>query len=142
MRKKGDFKKIGMIVKNDNHNKQSDLRWEKFMLIGAKFGCHQMPERSFFIHGYQFPVCARCTGLVIGHIIALLTWFSIYLSPVCSGIICFPLLIDGLTQYVGWRESNQILRIITGILCGVGSMRLGIILITAIVKLISGGLFR
>jgi len=25
--------------------------------------CHQRPERSFHIHGRQFAVCARCTGL-------------------------------------------------------------------------------
>src|SRR5215510_6838555 len=33
--------------------------------IGALI-CHQRPERSFFIHGLQLPVCARCTGLYIG----------------------------------------------------------------------------
>ena len=30
--------------------------------IGQLSGCHRMPERSFFYKGYQFPVCARCTG--------------------------------------------------------------------------------
>jgi uncharacterized membrane protein len=33
--------------------------------VGA-FICHQRPERSFFIHGQQLPVCARCTGLYLG----------------------------------------------------------------------------
>ena len=28
--------------------------------------CHQRPERSFFLHGVQMPVCARCTGLYAG----------------------------------------------------------------------------
>src|SRR5689334_23996230 len=28
--------------------------------------CHQLPERSFFIAGHQFAVCARCTGLYGG----------------------------------------------------------------------------
>ncbi|MGG7175281.1 DUF2085 domain-containing protein [Clostridium neonatale] len=28
-------------------------------------GCHQLPDRSFFIRSYQFPICARCTGNVV-----------------------------------------------------------------------------
>ena len=32
--------------------------------------CHQRPERSFFVHGQQMPVCARCTGLYLGAAIA------------------------------------------------------------------------
>ncbi|MBS5794738.1 MAG: DUF2085 domain-containing protein [Clostridiales bacterium] len=26
---------------------------------------HQIPERSFFIKGYQMPICARCVGVII-----------------------------------------------------------------------------
>lgn len=32
--------------------------------------CHQRPERSFFLHGVQLPVCARCAGLYSGAAIA------------------------------------------------------------------------
>lgn len=32
--------------------------------------CHQRPERSFFLHGRQLPVCARCTGLYAGAALA------------------------------------------------------------------------
>ncbi len=28
--------------------------------------CHQLPERSFHLHGWQLPVCARCFGLYLG----------------------------------------------------------------------------
>ena len=34
------------------------------------FICHQRPERSFFVHGQQMPVCARCTGLYLGAALA------------------------------------------------------------------------
>lgn len=34
------------------------------------FICHQRPERSFFFHGQQLPVCARCTGLYAGAAVA------------------------------------------------------------------------
>jgi uncharacterized membrane protein len=30
--------------------------------IGARI-CHQLPDRSFFTNGVQWPVCARCAGL-------------------------------------------------------------------------------
>jgi uncharacterized membrane protein len=36
--------------------------------------CHQRPERSFFLDGDQFPVCARCTGLYLSGAIGILGW--------------------------------------------------------------------
>jgi uncharacterized membrane protein len=42
--------------------------------IGAAI-CHQRPERSFFLNGDQFPVCARCTGLYLSGAVALLGWW-------------------------------------------------------------------
>ena len=41
--------------------------------------CHQQPERSFFIAGQQFAVCARCTGLYAGF---------------AGAMLCYPLLIS------------------------------------------------
>ena len=35
------------------------------------FICHQRPERSFFFHGHQLAVCARCTGLYFGAALAV-----------------------------------------------------------------------
>lgn len=44
--------------------------WEKARLIGYAL-CHQLPERSFFIHEHQSPLCARCTGMYLGFLISL-----------------------------------------------------------------------
>jgi len=32
--------------------------------IGSRI-CHQIPARSFHLHGVQWPVCARCLGLYL-----------------------------------------------------------------------------
>ena len=100
--------------------------WIKLMNIGSRLGCHQMPERSFFYKGYQFPVCARCTGLIIGYLLGVLKYFLKVLNWKIAIILCIPLVLDGGSQYLNWRISNQVLRLITGILCGIGIMFLEI----------------
>jgi uncharacterized membrane protein len=45
--------------------------WEKARVIGYAL-CHQLPDRSFFIHEHQSPLCARCTGMYLGFSIGLL----------------------------------------------------------------------
>ena len=44
--------------------------WEKARLVGYAL-CHQLPDRSFFIHEHQSPLCARCTGMYLGFFIGL-----------------------------------------------------------------------
>ena len=87
--------------------------WIKLMNIGSRLGCHQMPERSFFYKGYQFPVCARCTGLIIGYLLGVLIYFLKVLNWKIAIILCIPLVLDGGSQYLNWRISNQVLRLIT-----------------------------
>jgi uncharacterized membrane protein len=41
----------------------------------SKF-CHQIPERSFYLDGHPFAVCARCTGIYFGF---------------AAGVLCYPL---------------------------------------------------
>ena len=87
------------------------------MIIFRKiFHCHQLSDRSFHIKGFQLPLCARCTGiflglLVIGPICCLLLPLNMYLS--LSLIVL--MFIDGYSQFKGWRKSNNILRLITGL---------------------------
>ena len=58
------------LVKFD-FKKRDDI-WIKLMNYGEKLGCHQMPERSFFINGYQCPVCARCSGAMVSEVVAII----------------------------------------------------------------------
>lgn len=37
--------------------------------------CHQLPARSFFLAGRQFPVCARCSGLYAGVVLGVMAWW-------------------------------------------------------------------
>ena len=87
--------------------------------------CHRKPERSFFYKGRQFPVCARCTGFYITGIasIILINFYPVpySLTTLLIGIILLiPCAIDGFTQLFEMRESNNMLRFITGLLGGVG----------------------
>ena len=88
--------------------------------MGRLSGCHQMPERSFFIKGKQFPVCARCTGVFIGYVFGIVFSLFFYL-PVCINILfCLIMFADWLIQYIKIHNSNNIRRLITGTLCGFG----------------------
>ncbi|PAV07972.1 DUF2085 domain-containing protein [Methanosphaera cuniculi] len=93
----------------------------------SKFICHRRPERSFFFHNHQFPVCARCTGLYITMIIYLIYAYFIpihytQLYLYTAILLIIPCLVDGTTQALKLRESNNKLRLITGLLAGIGIM--------------------
>ena len=90
-----------------------------------KYICHQRPDRSFFIRGHQFPVCSRCTGFIVGTIAFCIYsyFFQInytYNLLIISIILQLPYIIDGLTQYFGFRESFNTLRFFTGFIGAFG----------------------
>ena len=100
-----------------------DRRWAWWMEFCGKYArCHQMPERSFFLGSYQFPLCARCTGIMAGRLIAILL-LPFFLLPLKTALLVLPVLmlplpIDGLTQRFTKSRSNNLKRVITGILWG------------------------
>jgi len=87
--------------------------------------CHQLPERSFFIAGHQFAVCARCSGLYGGFALVLLLYpliRSLHSTEVPQVRWLFlaatPLAIDfGLTFFGLW-ENTHTSRLLTGLLLG------------------------
>ncbi|MDR1329471.1 MAG: DUF2085 domain-containing protein [Oscillospiraceae bacterium] len=88
------------------------------MRLGQKSGCHQMPERSFRWRGRSFPICTRCTGVLIGNVIAY-ALFLMWAPPwwVCvTG--CAVIFADWLVQQLKVRESTNPRRLITGIIGG------------------------
>ncbi len=58
--------------------------------------------------------------------VRVLIYFLKVLNWKIAIILCIPLVLDGGSQYLNWRISNQVLRLITGILCGIGIMFLEI----------------
>jgi uncharacterized membrane protein len=89
--------------------------------------CHQMPSRSLFLLGHSMGLCSRCFVLYLSFGLALLVvprrqeslerfpdvplWLVIALAV--------PLGVDGGTQLLGWRESTNLLRVLTGAAFGV-----------------------
>lgn len=100
--------------------------WIRLMQWCAKYwGCHQLPDRSFFVAGYQFPICARCTGIFIGYIISFMySFIHKKLSLFLIIILITPMAIDGGIQYFTRYISNNIKRFVTGILAGFGFIQL------------------
>jgi uncharacterized membrane protein len=106
------------------------------MKYGEKLGCHQRPERSFFIKGYQLPVCARCTGSVLGYLIAVPSFFLCGFSWLFSFVGCAAMLIDWGLQALHIKASTNQRRLITGLLGGYGLMSLQLMLIKLMIKLL------
>lgn len=94
---------------------------EFIRIAGNNSGCHQLPERSFFYHGKQFPVCARCCGVFLGHIAAVILFFADRLPPL--RICCLMMGVMGLDwgiQAAGVKESTNVRRLLTGFAGGLG----------------------
>lgn len=120
-----------------------DQRWAFWMeLCGRTIRCHQMPSRSFFIGSYQFPLCARCTGIMAGRVIALLL-FPVFLFavdiPLLPALIVLPILlvplaVDGMVQKFTSYTSTNFRRVVTGILWGFAEFTLILMGIVWLVK--------
>jgi uncharacterized membrane protein len=90
------------------------------MRFGEKMGCHQMADRSFFCKGYQFPVCARCTGVILGELIAIICLFFVKLEWWICLLFLVPMAVDWGLQFLRIVQSTNIRRLITGTLGGFG----------------------
>ncbi len=91
--------------------------------------CHQLPEKSIFIEGKQLPVCARDTGIYFGSLISLFFILfsrrrrsnSIPVPYISFTFVFFMLLmgVDAVSSYVGFRETTNSIRLLTGLLVGI-----------------------
>lgn len=97
--------------------------------------CHRMKNRCITIKGYTFPLCARCLGILTGYFLTPLLIVSGTYLPIWLGILLnIPMVVDGWTQKMGHRRSNNYLRLSTGILCGFGQSVLIVSISTLIIS--------
>lgn len=93
--------------------------------------CHQIPDRSFIFQGIQLPLCARCSGIYLGCVIALIVLFVSYRGAQRRGgisafyygalvVFALPMVIDGFTSYLGIRSTTNFIRLWSG--AGFGAM--------------------
>lgn len=110
--------------------------YHQLFLLGGRVGCHQRSDRSFHWHGYQFPVCARCTGVILSYLMAIPLFFILGADfRVCligMGVMFF----DWMLQFVGLLESTNLRRFITGICGGYGVMTFQILLAKWVIKIL------
>ena len=82
-----------------------------------------MSGRSFFVKGYQFPVCARCTGVFIGNILSVILLAAGHVPHIIITLaLCLIMLIDWLLQFKNILESTNARRLVTGVMGGYGLM--------------------
>ncbi len=98
----------------------TDITWIRLMKLGQYIGCHQMPERSFFYKKYQFPVCARCTGVILASIITMPIFFIRKLNIFIALFMSSIMFIDWFLQFINVKPSTNRRRFITGIIGGIG----------------------
>ena len=115
----------GFVGVSDNKKMINDIPapWDLLYGAGDRL-CHQKEERSFFINGNQMPFCSRCTAIWLGLAIGLcfMVFYKIELNEkflllIIIGIV--PIGIDGIGQLLNFWESNNIIRLITGLLAGI-----------------------
>lgn len=84
------------------------------------FHCHRLPERSLYFRGKPLPICARCTGIIVGYVLALIMLVLGYkINLLHVVLLMIPLVVDGFLQAAGVWESTNTRRLITGSMAGV-----------------------
>jgi len=112
-----------VISNNEESIENMSTPWNFVYSTGDSM-CHEKSERSFFINGNQMPFCARCTAIWLGLAIGLgfMIFYKIKLDEkfvfiLIVGIV--PMGIDGVGQHIGYWESTNLIRVITGLTVGI-----------------------
>jgi uncharacterized membrane protein len=99
----------------------------KPLFYSLHFVCAQVPSHSFYIFGHQLGLCARnlsiYVSMFLGSLVFVLSKKRVPGLPWWLWILMLlPMVLDGVTQMFGWRESTWILRVVTGTLFGLGNI--------------------
>ena len=82
--------------------------------------CHQIANRSYSLNGNQMPFCARDLGLFVGIALGFgfASFFRRKIPPLFVIVGLIPIAVDGGVQAVTAYESNNLLRLTTGLVAG------------------------
>jgi len=99
----------------------------KPVFFSLHYVCAQIPSHSFYVFGHQLGLCARnfsiYTSMFLGSLAFVMSKKRLPGIPWWLWIIMMlPMAWDGTTQMFGLRESDWILRLITGTLFGLGNV--------------------
>lgn len=98
--------------------------------------CHSLPDRTIYFRNRPLPLCARCTGTFLG-VFTLPIFHLEIITPslIVILLLSLPAILDGITQLIGWRESNNQLRLITGFLLGMSAACLIVFIVKNALKI-------
>jgi len=96
--------------------------------------CHQIAERSYFLNGNEMPFCARDLGLFLGLTagFGLVSFYRYKIHPFFALLGLVPMGIDGTIQLVTDYESNNPVRLATGIIAGLACALLIVLFVFAV----------
>jgi uncharacterized membrane protein len=87
--------------------------------------CHQIPERSFYLDGHPFAVCARCTGIYFGFAAGALSYPLVRSlkrsdAPARQWLLValVPMALDFALDFFGVWQNTHLTRSATGALLG------------------------
>ena len=82
--------------------------------------CHHRKDRSIKFFGLERYLCARDLGIFMGALFGGLIFYIFNFTTNLWILLLFmiPMIADGSTQLLGWRESINPLRLLTGFLFG------------------------
>ena len=109
---------VGGHENEDQFDQLSPLPHAVYWLGDAE--CHQLANRSLFLNDNQMPFCVRDLGIFIGLAFGfgIVTFYRYKINPVYVLIGLVPIGIDGGLQAVTSYESNNFLRMVTGLVAG------------------------
>lgn len=111
---------IAPLALAHNHDLSALVIYKSF----SRF-CHQIPERSFFIDGHPFAVCARCTGIYFGFAAGVLLYPLLRSlrredAPARKWLLLalVPMALDFVLDFLGIWRNTHLTRSLTGALVG------------------------
>lgn len=91
---------------------------ERIARLPFRLFCHGIERRSLVLSGEAMSLCARCSGIFVGLAAGCLMSLPLMRRFRIPGwlpiVLLIPMIVDGGTQAIGFRESTNALRLMTG----------------------------